>query len=76
MTNFRLRVSFLNVILSLNVIEQNLCDIAASPLSPTNFQIYKKWPSPVFCFSKSMVYWVTKSIKLKNFFVRFLFYGY
>ena len=32
MVNFRLRVSFLNVILSLNAIEQNLCDIAASVL--------------------------------------------
>ena len=39
---------------------------ATSPLSPTNFQIYKKWPSPVFCFSKSMVYWGYKINKTKK----------
>ena len=38
------------------------------PLSPTNFQIYKKWSSPVFCFSKSMVYWGYKINKTKTFF--------
>ena len=38
-----------------------------SPLSPTNFQI-EKWPSPVFCFSKSMVYWGYKINKTKKFF--------
>ena len=40
----------------------------ATPLSPTNFQIYKKWPSPVFCFSKSMIYWGYKINKTKKFF--------
>ena len=45
-----------------------------SPLSPTNFQIYKKWQFLVF--QKVWDIGVTKSIKLKKFFVRFLFYGY
>ena len=44
---------------------------ATSPLSPTNFQIYKKWSSPVFCFSKSMVYWRCKINKTKNIFCQF-----
>ena len=40
--------------------------VSSSPLSPTNLQIYKKWPSPVFCFSKSMVYWGYKINKTKK----------
>ena len=40
--------------------------VNSAPLSPTNFQIYKKWPSPVFCFSKSMVYWGYKISKTKK----------
>ena len=39
-----------------------------SPLYPTNFQIFKKWPFPVFCFSKSMVYCGYKINKTKKFF--------
>ena len=39
-----------------------------APLSPTNFQIYKNWPSPVFCLSKSMVYWSYKINKTKKYF--------
>ena len=46
-----------------------------APLSSRNFQIYKKWRSPVFGFSKSMVYWGYKINRIKNF-VRFLFYEY
>ena len=38
-----------------------------TPLSPKNFQIYKKWPSTVFCFSKSMVYWGYEINKTKFF---------
>ena len=41
---------------------------ACTSLSPKNFQIYKKWPSPVFCFSRSMVYWGYKINKTKKFF--------
>ena len=41
--------------------------IDQTPLSQTNFQIYKKWPSPVFFFfSKSMVYWGYKINKTKK----------
>ena len=45
-----------------------------TPLSPINFQIYKKWPSPVFCFSKSMVFWGYKiNITKKKFLSDFYF---
>ena len=47
---------------------------AASPLSPTNFQIYRKWPSLVFCFSKSMVYWGYKINKTKNIFLSDIYF--